>query len=364
MKSKKILFITAFPPNKKTAGQNFSRQLISKLSKFSKVDLFYFSYKEHQLNKNLESNKIIKIKNNGLRKILNVLLYPFFHPFFTSRFGLTLLFKLIKERNNYDILIFDFSQVQIYSYFLKHSNKIHICHDVIQQKFYRSKGKIECFFINFSEKHILKRANKIFTFSQKDSGLIKKYYGLNSENVNFFLDEAIVDIKNNLFQVENYFIMYGAWNRKENYEGFDFFLKNVFPFLHDFDLKIIGPKMPNRLLKNINNYKNIEYLGFVDNPYKVISKSKALIAPVFSGAGVKVKVIESIALGLDVIGTEIAFEGIEFNDNKHICNSDRDFVNTINKFNLIKVDSTEREKRKLIFHENYNNNLIESILKK
>jgi glycosyltransferase involved in cell wall biosynthesis len=359
---KKILFITAFPSNKKTAGQNFSRQLISKLSKSSNIDLLYFSYKEHQLDKNLEVNKVIKIKNNGLRKILNVLLYPFFHPFFISRFSWTLLFTLIKKRKNYDMLIFDFTQVQIYSYFLKHSNKIHICHDVIQQKFSRSKGKIECFFINFSEKHILKRANKIFTFSQKDSGLIKKYYGLDSEKVNFFLDEAIVDIKNNVFQVENYFMMYGAWNRKENYEGLDWFLINVFPFLHNFDLKIIGPKMPNRLLKKIDGLKSIEYLGFVDNPYVVISKSKALIAPVFSGAGVKVKVVESLSLGVDVIGTKIAFEGIECYNENFVCNSDEDFISILSKFNTNKIDSDIRMNRKLEFHKIYKDSKLVEIL--
>ncbi len=73
------------------------------------------------------------------------------------------------------MLIFDFSQVQIYSYFLKHSNKIHICHDVIQQKFSRSKGKIECFFINFSEKHRVKRAIMMGAVMQKEAWGMKKW---------------------------------------------------------------------------------------------------------------------------------------------------------------------------------------------
>lgn len=55
----------------------------------------------------------------------------------------------------------------------------------------------------------------------------------------------------------------------------------------------------------------MEYLGFMDNPYVQIAKCQALIAPLFNGAGVKVKVIEALALGTPVIGTDIAFEGIE-----------------------------------------------------
>ena len=42
----------------------------------------------------------------------------------------------------------------------------------------------------------------------------------------------------------------------------------------------------------------------------MIANSRALIAPVFSGAGVKVKVLEALACGTPVVGTDIAFEGI------------------------------------------------------
>ena len=59
-------------------------------------------------------------------------------------------------------------------------------------------------------------------------------------------------------------------------------------------------------------------LGFVDNPYKIMSESLGLIAPLFHGAGIKVKVIESLACGTPVIGTEVAFEGIDFIENKYL----------------------------------------------
>ena len=361
---KKILYISAFPPNKNTAGQNFSRQLISKLSKKSQLDLIYFSYNNHELDNKIKVNKIKRINNNLFTKLLNAILFPVFHPFFTGRFNWFLLYELVVNKNNYDLVFFDFSQIHLYSYFIKHSQKVLLCHDIIQQKFSRSKGEFECLIVNFSEKHILKRAKNIFTFSKKDSNLLNKLYNVKSENINFFLDKAILDIKYVDIKVENFFIMYGAWNRKENYEGLDWFIYNVLPYLGDIHIKIIGPKMPASLINKINNLKSINYIGFVDNPYTVISKAKALIAPVFSGAGVKVKVVESLSLGVEVIGTEIAFEGIEYYNKNLECNTDKDFIFCLNQFKKIDIETKYRNDKKIFFYNNYKENkLVDFLLK-
>ena len=44
----RILYITAFPPNQKTAGQDYSRRLILDLiKKGNVVDLIYVDYPKH-----------------------------------------------------------------------------------------------------------------------------------------------------------------------------------------------------------------------------------------------------------------------------------------------------------------------------
>jgi len=57
---------------------------------------------------------------------------------------------------------------------------------------------------------------------------------------------------------------------------------------------------------------SIKELNKGGRPSKAISvpitgmPSKALISPLFTGAGIKVKVIEALACGIPVIGTDIA----------------------------------------------------------
>jgi len=47
------------------------------------------------------------------------------------------------------------------------------------------------------------------------------------------------------------------------------------------------------------------------------SKVKVLVAPLLSGAGVKGKVLSAFTLGVPVVGTDIAFEGMEVQSSSH-----------------------------------------------
>ncbi len=77
----------------------------------------------------------------------------------------------------------------------------------------------------------------------------------------------------------------------------------------------------------------MELLGFVENPYPVLAGARALIAPLFQGAGVKFKVLEALACGTTVVGTEIALEGIAADPGEELirCTTGQDFITEINK---------------------------------
>ena len=188
----KILFITAFPPCQKTAGQDYSRRLIlDLLEKGHEVSLVYAGYPDHAV----ELPDTLKILGTIHPAFKNCLAKPCFHPFFTRRFDKSVLKLLQTVSADFDMLYFDFSQVHLYSLFISHTNKVLMCHDVIAQKFCR-KGLFQLPWILKSERKILKSATKIVTFSQKDCAFIKKTYGLDSVFVNFYL-------KNGHFEYEN-----------------------------------------------------------------------------------------------------------------------------------------------------------------
>ncbi|WP_367773637.1 glycosyltransferase [Flavobacterium sp. WC2421] len=362
----RILFITAFPPNKLTAGQNYSKELLSLLSEDYNVDLIFFSYPNHEIEVNSKVNVLKKVNVSTVSKIYSWIHFPFLHPFFLLRFRFRLLFFLIKNAKNYKFLYFDFSQVFIYSPFLTKSVKILMCHDVIYQKFKRNRF----FYFNpfnslllFTERYILKSADLLLTFSKKDQLLLKDNYGLNSSTINFFISDKIKFIDYSTITLSFKFCFFGAWNRPENAKGLNWFVDHVLPHLkHELKFEIIGPGLDGALISKIKDNKNIKYLGFLEDPYVKIAESQALIAPIFQGAGVKVKVIESLAVGTPVLGTEVAFEGIDnfYEGSFLLCNEAKDFISVLNKLEPISID-TKRDIQKT-FEKSYQENKIKDLL--
>lgn len=357
---KKILYITAFPPNQKTAGQDYSRRLIlDLLSKGFFVSLLYAEYPNHDVEVP-DSVTIIEHFNPNIKNCLKKLN---FHPFFTKRFDFSILKKIKEVAHEYDYLYFDFSQMHIYSCFVNHPNKILMCDDVIFQKYTR-KGKWQLPFVRSSEKRLLKTGNSIITFSEKDCGLIKKEYGLDSLPVNFYLKTSRFKYREESF--EDYFCFYGAWNRPENYEALFWFLDEIYPTLRpDIKFCIIGGNLSDEHLNKIKKFTNIKYLGFVDNPVVELAKCRALIAPLKKGAGVKVKVIDALTIGCPVIGSDVAFEGIS--DNKettllYLCSDNKDYTDLINNWSM--WDVQKRQSAADEFYERYNTNHFPDLLSK
>ena len=320
----KILFLTPYVPSKVGAVENFTRLLLEDLSRNNVVDLIYYKYSQDSYYESSNANiRVLKVLHNStFVKIRNALKHPFTHPTFTIRFDGKLLnyVRHLINSNDYDILYLDHSQM---------------AHDVMVQRFSRSGNKIMQYLVKRIEKHLMSVSNTmIFSFSEKDKDIIKKEYNLDSRVTHFFFDE--MTLKAEASHIENHYIFFGKWSRADNFDGLKWFFDNVYSHIdNNIHISIIGIGLPHDFSSYIRSLSNVQYLGFVDNPYTLISNAKAVISPIFSGAGVKVKVVESLCCGTPVIGNEIAFEGIskDFKSFMLFANSVEDYLNAINNVN-------------------------------
>ena len=189
---KRILYISAFPPCQKTAGEDYSRRLLRDLiDSGHKVSLIYAEYPGHSPELPEQIEVLRKIKPS----LQNCLSKLKFHPFFTKRFDFRALDFIQSIADDYDMLYFDFSQVHLYSLYINHPNKVLMCHDVIAQKFSR-KGILQLPWIKKTEGAVLRTASQIITFSEKDCDFLKKTYDLKSIHVNFYLKNGKFDYEN------------------------------------------------------------------------------------------------------------------------------------------------------------------------
>ncbi len=123
----------------------------------------------------------------------------------------------------------------------------------------------------------------------------------------------------NIKQVSLFFI--GALDWTPNQEGLIWFLDHVWDEIMEINpnsrLTIAGRNAPRKFIKKIKR-PGVHYVGEVDDAKQFITSHQVMIVPLFSGSGMRVKIIEGMALGKTIIATSLAVEGINCENNKHI----------------------------------------------
>ncbi len=300
----KMLFVTAFPPNKQSGGQFFSYNALQDLSQKYDIDLIYYDYPGHTYLE-VDGVRVLKVWKSEAK---NVLQNPAYFPLFTKRIQGKYVAYLRKIVKNYDVVYLDFSQVALFAKYIQHPHIVMRIHDVMAEKFHQSNPVVAAW-AKRSEKQILKYAAEIFVPSEKDAQLLQEHYGYAAKFTHEYVQRHPIPEGDS-----HGLILFGLWSRKENLEGLVWFLEQVYPSLSTSlqeDIVIMGGGMSKENQEKYLSSTKIRYLGFVEDCYAELVKRNALLVPLFHGAGVKVKVLDCLSTGTPVIGTDLAFEGIE-----------------------------------------------------
>jgi len=125
----------------------------------------------------------------------------------------------------------------------------------------------------------------------------------------------------------------GSMNWLPNQEGIRWFLKECWPLIHvkfpEGKLVLAGREMPRWMLNTV--IAGVEIKGEVPDATQFMCENGIMIVPLFSGSGVRVKIIEAMALGKTVIATSVGAEGIMCQHQKNILIADTpaDFLEAI-----------------------------------
>jgi glycosyltransferase involved in cell wall biosynthesis len=106
----------------------------------------------------------------------------------------------------------------------------------------------------------------------------------------------------------------GAMNWIPNAEGVKWFLEHVWPEVTaQFPLltfHIAGREMPDWLTNS--HYPNVIVEGEVEDAQLFMEAHSVMIVPLFSGSGIRIKIIEGMAKGKAIISTPVGAEGIDY----------------------------------------------------
>jgi len=125
----------------------------------------------------------------------------------------------------------------------------------------------------------------------------------------------------------------GSMNWKPNLEAVSYLLKDIWPHIYkqfpSLSLHIAGREMPNWMLNN--NIPGLKNHGEIRSSTEFMNNHDIMIVPLLSAGGIRVKIIEGMALGKTIISSKIGAEGIDYTDGENIliANSTEEITNKI-----------------------------------
>lgn len=244
------------------------------------------------------------------------------------------------SKNKFDFVLFEGLYVLPYIYHIKKHSKIlkvfrahNIEHEVWQRFANNEKNILKRIYLKNLSKRIKNLEIKLIadvelllTLTTRDEQVFRR---LGYKKLSF-VSQAGIDlrhIKVNRFEI-NYPSLFfiGALDWLPNQEGLLWFLRNIWQDLHisfpDLYFEIAGRNAPQWLIKKLEGYSNIKFYGEIDDAYEFMSKRAVMLVPLFSGSGMRIKIIEGMALGKSIVTTTIGTEGISTQHNKNILIAD------------------------------------------
>lgn len=241
--------------------------------------------------------------------------------------------------NNYDVVHYDIVNMAQYLPIGKCIASVHSPNDATSLSYLRmaeQENRILRKMLLLMSSVLLKRFEKkyypLFTkvhvVSPIDAGYLKEI------NKEIDLDVIPITIDNDfLSKVDNRseyldggnshktIICTGNFNNASIARGFEEFLLRVYPLilikLPQTKLLVLGQNVDDLLIMLMEKMNGVEFITWVENYRDFLIQGDVVLAPDLAGTGIKTRVIQAMGLGLPVIGTAIAFEGIPITDRVH-----------------------------------------------
>ena len=128
----------------------------------------------------------------------------------------------------------------------------------------------------------------------------------------------------------------GSLDWLPNREGIEWFMENFVKELTDGDLRVKFYLAGNDIPEQFDDYEvmgQIFIQGEVDDALEFVNSKAIMIVPLLSGGGMRVKVIEGMAMQKCIISTSLGAEGIRYTNGENIliANSQDEFYEAIKR---------------------------------
>lgn len=343
MKKKIALFAFTNPLTKNKDG--------GKIDILSRIDSLNFLDCEIDIITNKKKNETLNLlSTKKVNKIYSSVWKNKFYYLF-DRLPISVLNRYFKlnERKQYDLAIYE--NLNMFKFILKkeiksnlnllrvHNIESKYRYELFKSKVYSLKSwcqLLEAFKYSLIEKKSLEKFDKFLFISNDEKKIYEKKYPKYKEKFIWMppvVSEVCKQIK---FPKDKTTILsYGDFTVSHNIEGLMWFLKKVYlkTYNKQIKLEIIGNISAKNKKYIEENFKNVYVLGYVDNLDQHIDNASFIIAPILTGAGVKIKILHSLSKGKILITTPKGIEGTTFKHREHlmVAETKEEFIRIYNE---------------------------------
>lgn len=260
------------------------------------------------------------------------------------------------KRFKIDFVQIDFTQVAyLESAVPSQIPTVFVSHDISTVSFYRRLSEVSIlqqplhFFrlleIFLYEHYWLPRFDLIVPVSEHDNTILKREFNIKNTFVcKNGIDSIELKTRHNVNPKLKIKLGYiGSFTHPPNKSSFIYFIQHIAPLLKAGDIPYTFYLAGDNDLQEIRHYidtynpgfeEHLVHLGKVEEIKTFFHDIDLMIAPIRSGSGTRVKILDALRFGTPTITTSIGAEGIDgdFGDYLKVVDSPIDFVNAVRKY--------------------------------
>jgi len=176
------------------------------------------------------------------------------------------------------------------------------------------------------EKRMCRVFNLCIVVSDYDKSYLNNLCGMdnfavipNGVDIHYFEPESI-EVK------RNHLVWVGGMTGPYNSDAVDFFIEKIWPVIKyevpEATIDFVGGGATQKLRNKALEDKSVQVLGFVPDIRPIVQRASVFVAPIRTGSGTKIKILNAMAQAKPVVATTIAAEGIDVTPGENILIAD------------------------------------------
>lgn len=262
-------------------------------------------------------------------------------PYIASRFHLTGFTRVLEQlltEETFDLIQLEGPYMGLYLPDIRSMDRIPVslrAHNVEHQIWMR-KAKHEthpfrrCYLKHMArrlrtfEKRVAEACNFLIPISPLDEAAFREQ-GIRTPMKTIPAGLSITRYPPGILPMEPTLFFIGALDWMPNQEGLEWFLEKVFPALTgqipNLRFHVAGRNAPEQMTRKLE-HPLITFHGEVEDAVAFMKAYRVMVVPLKTGSGIRIKVLEGMAMGKPVITTQVGIEGIGATHGKEALVSD------------------------------------------